>query len=99
MKEIMLKSPSHVTIGDSNIELTARFFQTFGFVRESECAVGAFAARELYGIPHGTNETRLGMPGADRGYIRLIETPREPIPGGPFDRGAHAVASEKEHAK
>lgn len=91
MKEIMLKSPSHVTIGASNIEDTARFFQAFGFVRESECAIGAFAARELYGIERATNETRLGMPGASGGYVHLVESPEPPVHGGPFDRGAHAV--------
>jgi catechol 2,3-dioxygenase-like lactoylglutathione lyase family enzyme len=87
----MLKSPSHVTIGASNLERSARFFQTFGFVREAEGALGAFAARELYGLGAATRETRLSMPGAAQGSIRLVQTDEEAIPGGPFDRGAHAV--------
>lgn len=87
----MLKSPSHVTIGASSVERTARFFQAFGFVRESDRAIGAFAARELYGLGRATNETRLSMPGAERGFIRVIETDREESAGGPFDRGPHAV--------
>ena len=87
----MLKSPSHVALGVSNIESTARFFQTFGFIRESDAPIGAFAAQELYGLASATSEARLVMPGASTGFLRLIESPLEPVHGGPFDRGAHAV--------
>ena len=87
----MLKSPSHVTIGASQIEPTARFFQAFGFVRESDRIIGAFAARELYGMERATRETRLTMPGAPGGFIRLVEAQTEAVLGGPFDRGPHAV--------
>ena len=87
----MLKSPNHVTVGASNIEGTARFFQAFGFVRESESTVGAFAARELYGLDRASAETRLRMPGAESGFVRLVETDREAVSGGPFDRGPHAI--------
>ena len=87
----MLKSPTHITIGVSNLERTARFFQAFGFVRERDVVMGAFAARELYGLPHAANGAFLTMPGAEGGSIRLVETPGEPLPGGPFDRGPHAV--------
>jgi catechol 2,3-dioxygenase-like lactoylglutathione lyase family enzyme len=87
----MLKSPSHVTIGASSVERTARFFQAFGFARESDSAIGAFPAQELYGLGRATNETRLCMPGASRGFIRVVESPLEGSSGGPFDRGARAV--------
>jgi catechol 2,3-dioxygenase-like lactoylglutathione lyase family enzyme len=87
----MLKSPSHVTIGASNIERTSRFFQVLGFIRESDRAIGAFAARELYGLVGATTETRLTMPGAVSGFIRLLQTEGDVVHGGPFDRGAHAV--------
>lgn len=87
----MLKSPSHVTIGASSIEDTSRFFQAFGFVRESDFTVGAFAARELYGLARPAAGARLSMPGADRGFIRLVETSEPPVHGGPLDRGPHAV--------
>ena len=87
----MLKSPSHITIGASSIEGTARFFQAFGFVRESDSTIDAFAARELYGLDRATSETRLSMPGAERGLIRVVETHLGTIASGPFDRGAHAV--------
>ncbi len=87
----MLKSPSHVTIGASHLEPTARFFQAFGFVRESDGSIGAFAARELYGLGRATNETRLSMPGAAGGFIRVVQTDLGATVGGPFDRGPHAV--------
>lgn len=87
----MLKSPSHVTIGASSLEATARFFQAFGFVRESDHVIGAFAARELYGLGSPAPETRLGMPGSSVGRIRVLEVPGEAVAGGPFDQGAHAV--------
>jgi len=87
----MLKSPNHVTIGASNIERTARFFQAFGFVRESDSAIDAFAARELYGLDRATGEARLSMPGAEGGFIRVVETRLEAVGGGPFDRGPHAI--------
>lgn len=87
----MLSSPSHVTIGASNLERTARFFQAFGFVRESDFRVDAFAARELYGLAGPAGGTRLNMPGAQRGFIRLVETPGPAVEGGPFDRGPHAI--------
>ncbi len=87
----MLKSPSHVTVGASSVEQTARFFQAFGFVRESDSTIGAFAARELYGLEEPTHETRLCMPGAEGGFIRVVRTNRDAIEGGPFDRGPHAV--------
>ena len=87
----MLKSPNHIALGVSNLETTARFFQYFGFVREADTAIGAFAARELYGLAGSTHEARLVMPGASAGSLRLVETPMESRHGGPFDRGAHAV--------
>lgn len=87
----MLKSPSHVTIAASSLEGTARFFQALGFVRESDRAIGAFAARELYGLDGPAQETRLAMPGSSLGRIQVLEVPGEPVAGGPFDRGAHAV--------
>ena len=87
----MLKSPNHVALGVSNIEQTARFFQTFGFVREADTAISAFAARQLYGLGTATWESRLVMPGAAAGFLRLIHTPGEPVHGGTFDRGAHAI--------
>lgn len=87
----MLKSPSHVTIGASNVESTARFFQAFGFVRESDFEIEAFAARELYGLRGPVSGTRLAMPGAERGFIRVIQSPENAVEGGPFDRGPHAV--------
>lgn len=87
----MLKSPTFVTIGASNIEGTARFFQTFGFVRVSGNRVGAFPARELYGLPDATTEGVLEMPGALQGYVRLVESALEAVEGGPLDRGPHAV--------
>ena len=55
----MLKSPSFITVGASHIESTARFFQAFGFVRESGAPVGAFAARELYGLKAPTTVLEL----------------------------------------
>lgn len=87
----MLKSPSYVTLGASHIENTARFFQTFGFVRESGTSVGGFAARELYGLPAPTTEAVLVMPGAKSGYLRLVETSMDTVEGEPFDRGPHAI--------
>ena len=87
----MLKSPSHVTIGASNVERMSRFFQAVGFVREADTAVDAFAARELYGLQGATTETRLTLPGAASGFVRLIAAGGDPVEGGPFDCGAHAV--------
>jgi hypothetical protein len=87
----MLKSPSHVTIGASNLENTARFFQAYGFVRTSDGPIGAFASRELYGLAAATSEVLLCIPGATAGFIRLVHTPAEVVESGPFDRGAHAV--------
>jgi catechol 2,3-dioxygenase-like lactoylglutathione lyase family enzyme len=87
----MLKSPSYVVIGATNLERTARFFQAFGFFRQSDTVIGAFAARELYGLPGAANETRLSMPGAAAGFIRVIQTPVDPIGSGPFHLGPHAV--------
>lgn len=87
----MLNSPSYVVIGASNLERTARFFQAFGFVRESDSIIDAFAARELYGLPRGTSGTRLSMPGAATGFIQLVESSLDPAHGGPLDHGPHAV--------
>jgi catechol 2,3-dioxygenase-like lactoylglutathione lyase family enzyme len=87
----MLKSPSHVTIGASSVERTARFFQALGFARESDSAIGSFPARELYGLGRAVSETRLSMPGANRGFIRVVESPLEGSSRGPFDRGSRSV--------
>jgi len=87
----MLKSPSHVTIGATSVERTARFFQAFGFARESDSAIDAFPARELYGLQGATNQTRLSMPGANRGFLRVVESPLQGITGAPFDRGPRAL--------
>jgi len=87
----MLNSPSFITIGTSNIERTARFFQAFGFVRESGATIDAFAAREMYGLPAATTDATLVMPGTGLGFVRLVQTPLDAQSGGPFDRGPHAV--------
>jgi hypothetical protein len=94
----MLLSPTHVALGASAIEPMARFFQRFGFARTEDRVLSAFAARELYGLKGATSEAVLVMPGADLGYLRLVETgstgTRSPGGGaghGPFDLGAHAV--------
>jgi catechol 2,3-dioxygenase-like lactoylglutathione lyase family enzyme len=87
----MLKSPSYVVVGAANIERTARFFQTVGFVQEASSTIDAFAARELYGLHRATNEVRLTMPGAAAGFVRLVETSEDPATGGPLDHGPHAV--------
>lgn len=87
----MLNSPSFVTIGASNVERTARFFQTFGFFRQSRNSIDSFAARELYGLPGATEEVTLVMPGAARGSIRVVGSALESVDAGAFDRGPHAV--------
>lgn len=87
----MLKSPGFITVGASSIERTARFFQAFGFVRESGATLSGFAARELYGLTGATSEAILTKPGARLGYVRVVETREATVEGGPFDRGPHAI--------
>lgn len=87
----MLKSPSYVTIGASNLERTARFLQAFGFVREADRRIDAFPAHEVYGLTGGASETRLTMPGTALGFVRLVETSEEAVEGGPTDWGPHAI--------
>lgn len=87
----VLPSPTHVVVGASNLEASASFLAVFGFASLEEAVLPPRAARELYGIDGALLELRMAMPGADRGWVRLIETPHPPREFAAFDNRPFAI--------
>jgi catechol 2,3-dioxygenase-like lactoylglutathione lyase family enzyme len=87
----MLSSPQHAVLGAIDVEALVAFLRRFGFAEEERSILPAPAAAALYGLDAPARQIRLGVPGASRGWIRIVETPHAPSRRGPFDRGPHAV--------
>ncbi len=87
----MLSSPSHVAVGCTDLDATARFLQTFGFVADGDAVLPPEVAAALYGADGPLAQRWLSVPGAARGRVRLVGVPSAGTAPGPFDRGAHAI--------
>jgi hypothetical protein len=87
----MLASPNHVVVGAVDPDRVAGFVQLFGFERAAEAVLPAEAARALYGLDGETRERVLSVPGAERGWLRIVRTTEPPRPGGPFDHRPLAI--------
>ena len=87
----MLPSPSHAVVGAVDPDRIAGFVQLFGFECAAEGTLPAEAARELYGLDGATRELVLSVPGAERGWLRIVRTPNAPRQAGPFDHRPLAI--------
>jgi len=87
----MLPSPSHAVVGAVDPDRIAGFVQLFGFECAAEGTLPEKAARELYGLDGATREWVLSVPGAERGWLRIVRTPDAPREAGPFDHRPLAI--------
>lgn len=87
----LLESPSHAVVGTADLARSCQFLETFGFVRTAQAEIDAQHAWHLYGLDGPTSVARLAVPGAERGWIRLVETPHPPRAHGPYDHRPVAV--------
>jgi len=71
----MLASPSYAIVGATDPAKTVRFLAHFGFESAAEKAVSRSAATALYGLEEATTEIILRCPGAENGWIQVVETP------------------------
>lgn len=84
-------TPSHAVIGASDLAATAAFLRPFGFEVEARGVLPAAAAAALYGAEGPASEWRVGVPGAARGWLRLVEARRPPRPADTFDPRPFAI--------
>lgn len=87
----MLPSPSHVVVGATDLEQTSEFLRLFGCEAGERGTLPVEAAGELYGLEGEAEEAVLATPGAERGWIRLVATPRSPRRFAPLDSRAFAI--------
>lgn len=87
----MLPSPSHAVVGSADLERMTEFFRLFGFEQVNEGTLPAESAKALYDLDGPTREVVLGIPGAKRGWLRLVETPHRFRETGPFDSRPIAI--------
>lgn len=87
----MLSSPSHAVIGATDLDKMAAYFERFGFEPAAGGVLGGQAAAALYGLDGETEERLLSVPGAARGWLRLVKTPGARRETGPFDSRPIAV--------
>lgn len=87
----MLPSPSHAVIGATNLQATITYLELFGFEVQARATLPAPAAAALYGLETATEEVLLAVPGADRGWLRLVATPNPRPPMAPLDSRAFAI--------
>ena len=71
----MLGSPSHVVIGAAHLEATAAFLAIFGFRSDGEGELPPEVTRALYDVDGPLRECAVATPGAEAGWVRLVETP------------------------
>jgi hypothetical protein len=69
----------------------ATFLERLGFEVTAEGRLPATAARALYGLDAEAAEVELRMPGAARGWIRVVATPHPAAEHQVFARGPHAI--------
>lgn len=80
-----LPSPSHLVIGATAPAASVEFLELFGFVPTRQGELEEEEARLLYGVPGPTPEVVLEMPGAERGWLRLVGTPNPARAFAPLD--------------
>ncbi len=87
----MLSSPSHAVVGCTDLETTEHFLAHFDVLGEPAAELSAGAAAALYGLEGPAAQRVLRAPGAEAGWIRLVETPHGPRHHGPYDARPIAV--------
>jgi hypothetical protein len=75
-----MSAPVEVVVGATDLDATTRFLATFDLEVVAEGTVAVTDADSGDGQAGSTSWRRLGVPGADRGTIRLVATD---LPGGP----------------
>jgi catechol 2,3-dioxygenase-like lactoylglutathione lyase family enzyme len=87
----MLPSPDHAVIGVSDPDQSVDFLHLLGFEEVSSGELPREAAAALYGLEEAVRETVLRVPGARRGYLRLVATPNPTRQVAPLDNRAFAI--------
>ncbi len=87
----MLSSPSHAVVGATDLASSIAFLEIFGFEENGRGVLPSAASAALYGLDGAADEVQLGIPGAERGWIRLVGTTRPQRHFEPLDNRAFAV--------
>lgn len=82
-----LRSPSHVVIGANEPDRMADYLGRFGFTERRAAVLAPAAADALYGLDRPLREIELRTPGAETGWIRVVETPLPAPERPPYARG------------
>lgn len=80
-----LTSPSHAVLAHPAPQEVATFLKPFGFEATATGRLPADVARALYGIDREVEESKLEVPGAAQGWIRVVQTPHPAIERDPFE--------------
>ena len=81
----ILTSPTHAVLAHPSPAEAARFLEEFGFRQRAAGRLPAEAAHSLYGLDQELEEIRLDVPGATQGWIRVVQSPLEPLERNPFE--------------
>lgn len=87
----MLNSPSHAVIGVSDLRASIEFLSLFGYEETVRSTLPAAASATLYGIDRETRETVMKVPGAELGWLRLVDTVIPARSYGTLDSRAFAI--------
>lgn len=86
-----LASPTHAVIGCTDLAVSLEFVHRFGFTRVERGVLPVAAARALYGLDTELDEAVARVPGAERGWLRLVATPEPARKVGALDNRAFAI--------
>ena len=86
-----LSSPSHIVIGHNRVDEHVEFFGAFGFEVVARGTLDAATAAALYDLDQEVDEVHIAVPGAERGWIRLVETPHPSVERSAFEPKPLAV--------
>ena len=87
----MLKSPSHVVVGSSDLAASIEFLRLFDCEQVLRSTLPAAAASVLYGLDGPAEEVVMATPGAALGRTRLVSTPLPARSFAPLDSRAFAI--------
>jgi len=87
----LLSSPTHAVVGSHDLEKLTGQLEHFGFEHRADSVLDATSANALYGIDRELRDRTLAVPGAEHGWVRLIETSEETPTGGAYDSRPIAI--------
>jgi hypothetical protein len=84
---VTLGSPTHAIIGASDPAAMADYLARFGFTDRRDATLPVDSAAALYGLERVSQEIEVAAPGANVGWLRIVQTPLPAVAPQPFAHG------------